>query len=689
MLKRRFGLVLLVLLVAGLIAAGCAVDGRGTATAMPQATAKPQATATPVPPTATVTPSPTPTTTPEPTQVAFNPVFTSAPCPFSTPMGAVVDCGFAVVPEDRDGALSDTIRLAVAVYRSTSAHPAPDPVIFLQGGPGGSALSWTAAAYSSFIVPLLEERDVIILDQRGAGFSEPSLDCGELKLLALQDILQPLPAEERPGRYKGALEACRDRVIANGANPAAYTSAASAADVKDVVALLGYEQVNLYAVSYGTRVAQIVMRDFPVVVRSAVLDSVLPLPVKLYNVQGVGSNEALNKLFASCAADPACSEAYPDLQATYVDLVAQLDANPLSVEVKSPLDGQLYPLSVDGGRLANAIVWGLHSSHWIPFLPEVITGVRDGDMAYLTYLLTMPLLSYNDLSLGVMLSSDCHEQVFATTPEELEASLVNPEARGYGLTSFYTGDVLFPACELWGAAPYDAREAKPLVSDIPTLVIAGEYDPTTPPGFGRELAATLGQHYFYEFPGQGHTPSLSSPSACPLSIAVAFLHDPGKPPEDACLDAMDGVAFVVPFSAEKVQFAPFTDESDGITGILPRGWKAAGMGFYNRAASSMDPTALVVQAAAGVSEAYWLEWLTQGFGDRGFREAPFRTGERQANGLTWSLYTADYEGLPVGLALAEGERLTLLVVLVSDARDHAALFEAVFLPVVDALVPIH
>ena len=629
-------------------------------------------TVTPAPP-ATSTPTPTPT--PTPTEEAYTPTFVPADCTFEIPEGATVECGFVVVPEDRDGDPADTVWLAVAVYHSTSDVPASAPVIFLQGGPGSSAVAWTTGFYEEFVAPVLKKRDFIAFDQRGAGLSEPLLDCPEIKFLYLQDMKQNLSADERETRYTDAFLACRDRLVSNGVDLTAYTSAASAADINDIITVLGYEQVNLYGISYGTRLAQTVMRDFPEIVRSAVLDSVLPLEVKLYDEGAVGNDHMLDRLFDDCAADPACHAAYPDLETVFYDLVEQLDVEPLTVEVTSPLAGQFDDVIVDGAKLTSAVMWALHSSSYIPLVPQAIYDIHDGDYSYLGHCLALPISTYENLALGVMLSVNCHEQIFSSTPKELRVDL-------YG-----GGEVLFHICDEWGAAPFDPREGEPLVSDIPTLIFAGEYDPTTPSMFSRQVAENLSNSHFFEFPGQGHAPSANASEECPFNIALAFLNDPTTNPDSACVAEM-GPQFVVPFAGtEDIEFEPFTSDEHDIAGVIPSGWQDIGMGFYNRAASVLDPTQLGLQAAP-VSTAEWLQWLTGQFQQIGFDETPVSAGERKANGLTWTLYVTKFKGDPVDLALTENNGLTLLVVMLSDSREHDALYETVYLPIVDALVPV-
>jgi hypothetical protein len=227
-----------------------------------------------------------------------------------------------------------------------------------------------------------------------------------------------------------------------------------------------------------------------------------------------------------------------------------------------------------------------------------------------------------------------------------------------------------------------------VVSNIPTLVITGEYDPTTPPRFAKQVAQNLNRSHLFEFPGQGHSPSLSTPGDCPLNIMLAFLSNPTLKPNSACIARLGEPQFVVPLkSTQGIEFRSFTSDENGIRGKIPSSWTDIGLGCYNRNLYALDPTRLCVQVSATSTEE-WLQWLTQKFEGAGLEQAPKSVGERKANGLVWKLYVAEFQGNPVDLALAENGTQTLLVTLVSDSEEHDAMYKAVYLPVIDALVPV-
>ncbi len=256
--------------------------------------------------------------------------FAYTECPVEMPPGEVegetVDCGYLTVPADHADPRGPTIDLAVAILYAETDEPQPDPVVYLEGGPGGETItdfdSWRG-------YPLLDDRDLVLFDQRGTGWSIPLLDC-------------PAEIDELDGaEYAAALAACRDELLAEGIDLALFDSRQSAADVEALRQALGYEQWNLYGISYGTRLALTVMRDYPEGVRSAVLDSVYPPQV--YTLEELASDElaGLESMFDGCAADRACQAAYPYLEWDFYDVIDALDAEPMVVDYTDD-DGEPY-----------------------------------------------------------------------------------------------------------------------------------------------------------------------------------------------------------------------------------------------------------------------------------------------------------------------------------------------------------
>ena len=506
-----------------------------TGTATPMASASPS----PAPPTPTSIPTAVPT-------LSYTPAFSKTGCSFTPPKDIDVTCGYVIVPEDRSNPNTKTIQLAVAVFHSTSPNPSPEPVIFLQGGPGGQAVLLSADNYSTLVKPFLSKRDYIAFDQRGTGLSIPALGCDELENVYKQDISGQIPASGRDYIYTNAFRSCHDAMTISGIELNSYSTVESSADLKDIVTTLGYKQVDLYAASYGTRLALVTIRDHPELVKSAVLDSVVPVDVKLYNEDSIRYNSSLQAMFDGCASDPRCNSAYPDLKTVFWDLVDQLDARPVSVT--APLAVGTNTENVDGGDLIGTTLGLLKTTSLIAYAPETIYKVKAGDFSTFATMQSSLPYEFEGINIGLYITMMCHEQILATTPLDLQAAMDSQRdvGRYFRLPFFGNAQTMFNTCKVWGAVPPAPGENAAPISDIPILIIEGKYDPVTPPIFGKQVAAQFSQSYYMEFPNQGHTPSATDTSGCAFGTMLEFFDNPLQGPDMTCLADIKGVNFVVP-----------------------------------------------------------------------------------------------------------------------------------------------
>ena len=237
-----------------------------------------------------------------------------------------VSYGYLTVPESRDRNDSKLLKIAVCTLHAKSEMPAEDPVFFLSGGPGGSGLAIFLDHFLNHY--LREDRDIIVMDFRGIGYSEPVLYRNMAKDILLLYV-HDLTPEEMIERSVELMLPCLDHMRAAGVDLGAYNSAAMAADIEDLRQALGIEQWNLYGISYGTRVAQAVMRDYPKGIRSVILDSPVPAgPVEGHGTVGdfAGSLEKLAKSY----------DAQMKSQGKNVDFIA-LYQRTLRALVKQPL----------------------------------------------------------------------------------------------------------------------------------------------------------------------------------------------------------------------------------------------------------------------------------------------------------------------------------------------------------------
>ena len=647
-----------------------------TATPTAQLTATPQPTATTTPqplPTDLPTSTITPTNTPPPQTAVLEP----AECQFETPPRQQVECGYLIVPASRKQPDGSTIRLHVAIFKSLNPHPQPDPLVYLEGGPGGNPLEAISLVFSRRFASLVENRDLVIFDQRGSGLSEPALDCPEI--IAYEDEIRAerLSATEKGQGTLQATQACHKRLLAEGVNLRIFNSAESAADLNDLRLALGYDSWNLYGVSYGTRLALTATRDHPDGVRSLILDSAYPLESDLYVEAPANADRALTTLFAGCASDPSCAEAFPDLETVFFQTVARLEQNPSMISITNPLTGQSFDMLVEGTDLVEFVFTALYVTELIPLLPQLILDISQDKFDTFALLEGSFLVDLEYVSRGMHYAVQCHEEAPFSDPAAVSAAIAAyPRVEALYQDGF-AGQSIFAVCQDWGAGRPAEVENRAVQSDIPALIIAGQYDPITPPHWGEQIAANLSNSFFYTFPAAGHGAGFAD--ECARTVVQTFLTDPHSSPDADCLTERESPAFQVPLTDITLQ--PFSNDLFGISGLLPEGWPEIGPGVYGSA-----NRAIIQQAGPpGIDSYGLLEFIARSLE---LDDIPDPISYRETDRFTWSLYELEILGSPIDLAVTDDGRQAYIIMLQAGSSDREFLYQHLFLPAIDALAPL-
>lgn len=423
-----------------------------------------------------------------------------------------IDTGVLVVREDRSRPDGRLIRLPVAILRSSAPSPAPDPVLYLAGGPGGSALN--TARYGS-AYPFLAHRDFVIVEPRGARYADPALLCPDVPAARVDDAIRP-GADVRADAEVVAARTCQAQTTAAGIDPSAYTTAASAADLDDLRRVLGYAQWNLYGVSYGTRLGLAILRQFPGTVRSAVLDSVLPPTVRYDDASRDSRTRSLDLLLGDCEADLRCQAAYPDLRRRWRRTIEAATVQPMRVVASAGSDAPAREVVLTADALAAIIP--LDDTDTLPELPRLLSGIADGELTARARLGQWALRP-SSYAWGLRYSVWCAEETpFARSARAPTARLV----------------VQPGVCDAWHVRPVTAETRRAVVSDVPVLLLSGEYDPETPPTWAAEAARTLSRSQAVTLRGMGHAPSQTWSMPCAMTLADAFIRQPTATVDRSC-----------------------------------------------------------------------------------------------------------------------------------------------------------
>ena len=401
--------------------------------------------------------------------------------------GIKARCGRFERPLDPEDAGAGTIELRVAVVPALNLQPEPDPVVPLAGGPGQGAVQFYSA-YAHAFEPVRRNRDILLVDQRGTGESA-RMDCP-----IDDDIVEgQFSAEQTAAYMKECLEALPH-------DPRFFTTSVAVQDLEAVREALGYPALNLYGVSYGTRVAQHFARRYPEVTRTIVLDGVVPPQLALGPEIATESQKAVDAVLERCAADEACAEAFPGVAEQFARVRQRLAANPVSVQLSHPVTGQRDTIDFGRHEFASAIRLLAYSPRSIAMMPLLIAEAADGNFQPLAAQFAMTMISMSEtLAIGMHNAVMCTED--APFYDRANVDRAALEASYMGAVQF---EALQAICSVWPAGPIDDDFKEPLSTDIPVLLLSGSADPITPPRYADMAAAGLKKAWLLTGEHQGH-----------------------------------------------------------------------------------------------------------------------------------------------------------------------------------------
>lgn len=458
------------------------------------------------------------------------PRFEKGDCAIEVPKGEThIVCGYLIVPENRTAKNGRTIKLPIAILKSDSPDPKPDPVLKTLGGPGGSSLKMIRGRSAS---PWLKDRDYIIFEQRGTRYAQPALECPEVDEANIASAKKRSDRRSARTAEVAAAQKCYERLVSSGVDLSAYNSTESAADIEDLRQALHLEKINLYGVSYSARLMLDVMRYFPKGIRSVVLESTLPPDINYDEVGVDGVVRSLNEMFAGCRRDKDCAAAYPDLENEFYAIVARLNSQPLIVPAKAQGSETTVDLQLDGFDFLNWIVDYLFSNEPSATVnaPYAIHQAFNGKYVEPFKRYAADKLNGSFYSWGMRYSVWCSEEM----PFE-KMSAIKAQSDKYPRLKGFEVMALPDICGVWKVDRAKPIANQPVNSYIPTLVLAAQYDAYTAPDWGRQTAARMKNSFFFEVPWAGHGPAFSVP--CVSGMIATFIDRPTVSPRSDCIDA--------------------------------------------------------------------------------------------------------------------------------------------------------
>ncbi|MEQ8719464.1 MAG: alpha/beta fold hydrolase [Acidimicrobiales bacterium] len=681
--------------VVGLVAAGCTVDpgidlaeqANPPADATPTPSAEdPIPTPTPTPDASGGTPEPADRTRPVPGEAASAELLTDlgefdrVDCASfdlaDLATGPPPSCGLFTVPETWEDPDADaTVTIPVVVFDATGTA-LDDPVVYLEGGPGGHAVETIAFSYDVLVAPYRDTRDVIIYDQRGAGLSNPSLQCDEALELARDLLDEDVDEDELTERDTAAETACRDRLLDDGVDLTSYHSVASAHDLEAMRLALGYGPWNVLGISYGTRLGQTYVRMYPDAARALVLDSILPVAADTASVFTPNAARAFEALFDACEALADCARTYADLRNRFFALVDALDADPVGAPATDNLTGQTYPLVVvDGESLLQITFGALYSPVLFAAIPQLVAELEEGTTDLLSSFLSIEVTNLGFTSVGMLISVECHEEISFGDPADIETALTGDPyydrfADSANARPFYE------TCERWPAGSAPAVENEPVTSDVPTLLMGGALDPITPPSAIDDVAEGFSRSFGVRFRWEGHGPGADE---CGSSIIREFFDAPTSAPSAQCADAEPPVFVRRPVG--ELTLEPVVVSGAGLATLetlAPVEWDNQGLGVWARSDSLADPSLLAQFAFPfAIDREATLELTLSSFGVDG--EPRPRTPLTTPDGQTYDRWRVEAPGATWDIAI--GDDTVIAVAAYPDEIDEVV---STLAPVYDA-----
>lgn len=433
-------------------------------------------------------------------------------------------CGELERPLDPDDPSVGSILLKVAVVPSLSLEPAADAFVPIAGGPGASSIRFYAGWASAF-ERVRQDRDILLVDQRGTGESAP-MSCDVEEELVDTDF-----------SAETTLQTVRDCLAALPYDPRFFTTSVAVRDLEAVRVALGYASLDLYGSSYGTRVAQHFARRYPESTRTVIIDGVVPPQIPLGPEIATESQRALDRVLDRCAHDPACAERFPDLRPDFERLQEALASGKVPVTVPDPVTGASKSFEFDTQQMAVAIRLLLYDARSIALIPLSITEAANGNYVPLAAQFMLTASSLNDsLNIGMHNAVMCTEDI-----PFIDFSAVDQAA----IDASYLGPLQLEAirtmCSVWPQGLMDEDLLTPLATDIPVLLLSGDADPITPPRYAELAAVDLGNAWLLTGINQGHGLGIVG---CMPRVVAGFVETMTL--EEGAADCL-GDAFAMPF----------------------------------------------------------------------------------------------------------------------------------------------
>jgi len=432
-------------------------------------------------------------------------------------------CGTFEVEENRAAPNGRKINLHIAVIPSVTEAKELDPLVLFAGGPGQGARDMTRFVGMAFR-PVNENRDVVLIDQRGMGASNP-LECE----FPEEDFLNKTQEEMQAINIK-AIQDCAANI---DADVTLYTQDIANQDIYEALLAMGYDKINIYGGSWGTRSALLYANQYPDHVRTVVVDGVAPLANKVPLFATRDAQKAMDGLFEDCANDEQCSKTFGDLETRFTEFLSSIPEQGISATIADPSSGRLMDVEVTKMSVVNALRGILYSPSLSRMVPLIIDKMIDHDFRPLAGVVSA--MGDAGMTIGATLTILCSED-FARMSEE---DMLHQQTQGFVAGTFT--QMFKESCDHWPLAPLPEIYKQELVQNVPTLILSGEFDPVTPPSWGDDMAKHFPNSLHIIAPNTGHN---VAPVGCADDLIGEFITKASFEDIDySCIDKIQRPSF--------------------------------------------------------------------------------------------------------------------------------------------------
>jgi pimeloyl-ACP methyl ester carboxylesterase len=429
-------------------------------------------------------------------------------------------CGKLTVFENRQTRTGRTIELNVVVLPAFDQKTKAEPLFDLAGGPGASSTGG-AAFYAGPGKEYRRRHDVVLVDQRGTG----------------QSNRLSIPQEKTPQYYLSEMypvDYVREmrHALEQQADLTQYTTSIAMDDLDDVRAWLGYDKINLFGLSYGTRAALVYMRQHPDHVRSAILMGVAPTDLKMPLHHSESAARAMDLLLGECEKDATCHTAFPQIRDDWKNVLTQLEKQRARVQYSPPGKASPTTVEIQRGVFGEKIRTWMYDRDQAARIPLIVHHAAEGDFAPFLQQAIAPSIP-DFIADGMYLSVTCAEDVPFIDPEEATKLTADNPFGNYRVFQQTR------ACGMWPRGEIPADFLEPVRSTAPVLIFSGNMDPVTPPRYAEEVAGFLPNSWHVIIPEAGHGPFGLSDPGCVDRIAINFMDQGDSKNTDAsCVEKM-------------------------------------------------------------------------------------------------------------------------------------------------------